>query len=223
MNHALKTIWVSTLVGIQPVWPGACGTYTAPHSAGALGQSGVGGPREAKNARQVGLDHRRPLLVCHVLRCIESRDAGVIDEDLEVAQRVLSGIDGGRDIGRLVDVARHTDAASTQTFDLGAYPLTLLVVAGGDADIGAGLCKPERDAAADAPIATGNNRRLTIQVEKADDFPPQRRYPTTAQQARQGTPPRMAIADSSRLLRLKRRDRIDSCRQESLMKSAYPP
>ena len=65
--------------------------------------------RQAEDRAQVGLDHLVPVLVLHAQRQVVARDAGVVDEDVDVAELLLDRFDHAH---RICAASRTSSTAS---------------------------------------------------------------------------------------------------------------
>src|SRR5581483_4282029 len=112
-------------------------------------------PARVEGARQIGVDHRPPVLVRHSHQQAVARQAGVVDEDVEVARLV--------DEPRRLLADRDVSQDGTAT-DLGRERLGLVRAAAvADDDVGARRRQLRRNGAADPARGAGDESELAVE------------------------------------------------------------
>ena len=104
--------------------------------------------------------HRRPVLVAHPRDQRVARDAGVVDEDVEVAELRLDPLDERLRLGRVADVRADGDTADLGGDRLSASSLPGAVV---DRDLRAAARQLAGDGRADPARAPGDERDLALE------------------------------------------------------------
>jgi hypothetical protein len=89
-------------------------------------------------------------------------DARVVDENVDRAELARDLVHRGAQGRALRDVERRRDHRNVVLLDLLEHDAILFLVAREDRDRCARLRQPQRDAAADSAIATGDHRDLAL-------------------------------------------------------------
>jgi hypothetical protein len=108
---------------------------------------------------QVGLDDLLPVLVAHARDQRVPRRAGVVDEDVEVAQLGLDPLDQRLGLGRVADVRAGGDPADLGSDRLGGILAGAVV----DGDLRPAPGQLARDGSADAARPAGDERDLPLE------------------------------------------------------------
>src|SRR5476649_2518637 len=91
---------------------------------------------------------------------------GIVDHDVDAAERLVGGVDEGFGVGVLAQVGRDgDDLAPRRLGDFLGSSLERLFAARADGDIDAFLGQQKRDALADAFAAAGDQRGLAFELE----------------------------------------------------------
>src|SRR5688572_7437631 len=128
------------------------------------------GADHVKGAAEIGLDHFVPFLVFHAPQRAVARDAGVVDEDVNVAQDVNGFFDKAVHERAVADVTGATEDFHFHLPQLGGGPLGLLfdpaiaVVEIVEGYVRAMAGQLEHDRAADARSAARDNRTSAPQI-----------------------------------------------------------
>ena len=129
------------------------------------------GPREQVEAGQVDLDDALEGLRVQLAQRRHRIDPGVVDEDVEAAERLDRRADRPLDVARVADVAAGRPGASCPP-----RPHILRGLLGGrlvevrDHDVRAGLVQAAADAEPDAHRASGDDRRAAAEVDQVGQW-----------------------------------------------------
>ena len=108
---------------------------------------------QGREAKHIGLEHRPDVGVVAFLDRREIAIAGVVDEDVDAAEAPPGGLDGGFDLGLLLDVEFERQRPLAVVAD---EIVDLRLVARGDHDAIAALEQDLRQLPAEAGRAAGN-------------------------------------------------------------------
>ena len=122
---------------------------------------------DEKRAARVDAEHQIEPLCRRLLDAAERQRAGVVDADIDAAERGDRCLDGARDLVLEADVARQRQRAAARRLDLGdrrvdsAFELGVrLLRLGDDGDVGAVTRRALGDGEADAAARPGDEQRL---------------------------------------------------------------
>jgi hypothetical protein len=102
----------------------------------------------------------------HVLEWSDLDDAGVVDQHVDAAAVVHDPADGPLDLGAIEDVALDGGDAAALLLDIGGRTLELLLVTGGQHDVGAGRSELPRHRQAEAARPADDGHRLASEVDR---------------------------------------------------------
>ena len=91
--------------------------------------------------------------------------AGVVDEDVDLAELLDGLVDDALAVLGNRDVGLHGDAAAAERLDALAGVLEAFDAARADRDVGAGLGQPLRERDAEPRRCAGHDRHLAVQPE----------------------------------------------------------
>ena len=97
------------------------------------------------------------------------RTAHVVDHDVDAAELVGRALRERVEVGELVEVGGHHQAATAERAHVGSDLLELLLGAGGDGDIGAGLRERPGTGSADAAATGGDDGHFAVEAEQVED------------------------------------------------------
>ena len=124
------------------------------------------GLERVERAEQVRLEHLAPRVDRHAHDQVVARDAGVVDEDVDLAVRVERGLDQRLSGFRLRHVRLNGQRLAAERLDLLRGLLRRGRVARvREADVGALLGEPQRDGLADAARPARDHGRLASQID----------------------------------------------------------
>ena len=119
-----------------------------------------------EGAEQVRLEHLAPGIEAHPHDQVVAGDAGVVDEDVDLAEGAEGGGDQGLGGFGLHDVAGLGHRAPAERLDRdGRVARRDLVAAVAERDVRALLREAQHDRPADAARAAGHHRALAVQVD----------------------------------------------------------
>ena len=114
---------------------------------------------QADRGEQLVLEILLHDLVGQLLERAVARGAGVVDDDVDLAERLHHLVVGALDVGRGADVGLHADHLLPFALRLDGVDRLVERLAGArqDGDVGAGCGEPRRDREADALAAAGDD------------------------------------------------------------------
>ena len=134
--------------------------------------------RGEERALEVGVQDLVPIGLGLLEHRLGDRDAGVVDQDVERAERALDLVQRALDRGALGHIERDARRATARRSDLPAELLELVRLARGEADRGAAVGQRASKAPAEALRGAGHQGDAAAEVERiAHDDGPSSRIP----------------------------------------------
>ena len=134
-----------------------------------------------------------PGLVGELREPVAVGDAGIVDDDIDGAERGLGAIERAGDLRGIRHVEGDRDGNAAMRRDLGGKRLQPVDATGGDGDLGAGARERQREVAAETGRCAGDERHLAVERERLIDRHDRRRVDQPA-----GFLPRKSRLASSR-------------------------
>ncbi len=121
---------------------------------------------DEERALEVGVDHLVPVGLGLLEHALRHRDAGIVDQHVDRAERVLDGRDRALDAGVVGDVQSDARDLAAAGGNLALQLGELVQLAGGEADRGAALGQHPGEALAEALRGAGDQRDAAGQIEQ---------------------------------------------------------
>ena len=122
--------------------------------------------RDEERALEVGVDHLVPVGLGLLEHALGHGDAGVVDQHVDRAERVLDGRDRALDARVVGDVERNARDPAAGICDLALQRGELVQLTGGEADRGAVLRQDPGEPLAEALRGAGDQRDAAGEVER---------------------------------------------------------
>ena len=116
-----------------------------------------------EGAVEVDRQHLLPLGERKLLERMDDLDAGVADQDVDVAERLDGGLHGRIDLGLVGDIHRHADRLAAGLLDLGCGGVGRLLVEIGDGNRRPFTREFQGDFLADAAGRAGDECNLAFE------------------------------------------------------------
>ncbi len=122
--------------------------------------------RDEERALEVGVDHLVPVGLGLLEHALGHRDAGVVDQHVDRAERVLDARDRTLDARVVDDVQRDACDPAASSGDLALQGSKLVELTGGEADRGAALRQDPGEPLAEPLRGAGDERDAAGEVEQ---------------------------------------------------------
>src|SRR5439155_15690670 len=122
--------------------------------------------RDEERAAQVRVEHEVPVGPRDIGRLLAHVAAGVVDEDVDLAERLVRGVRHLPDAGFIVHIQRQRNGAASHRFDLALKRAQRFERPAGDRHIGAGVCERSRERLPEAAAGARDDRDAPAQIEK---------------------------------------------------------
>ena len=126
------------------------------------------GLRDEEGAAQIGVEHQVPVVPGDVERGLAHVAAGVVDQDVNLAERRSGCFRHVADAGLVADIERERERAAAEGFDLGLEGRQVGRIAAGDDQVGARAGEGAREILAEAAARAGDDGDLAGEIERAE-------------------------------------------------------